>query len=149
MRREVWKAAPFLEQTTFHIFPVFLFSPEEFIDNPIDNLSITKNSKKMQKAVRGRQRPNPSCYSTLCQAMKLLAGLHIDIQDSDALRPCGLNKLLQSNKTKSSHYIEGYCIHTDNMGHHPVCSKEPRNLMTMTCQYSAGRNESSLPRATC
>ena len=68
---------------TFY-FPSFLFSPEEFIDNPIDNLSITKNSKKMQKAVRGRQRPSPSYYSSLCQAMKLLAGrmrcAHVDSQ---------------------------------------------------------------------
>ena len=87
----------------FHFFPVLLFSPEEFIDNPIDNLSITKNSKKMQKAVRGRQRPSPSYYSSLCQAMKLLAGLHIDIHNSDALRPCGFTNQVEA--TNQSHHI--------------------------------------------
>ena len=91
------------------------------------------------------------CCSSLCQAIKYKTSCRSPRWHTQlgCAAPMWIYKLIQSNKPKSSHYIEGYCIHTDNMGHHPVCSKEPRNSMTMTCQYSAGRNESSLPRATC
>ena len=95
--------------------------------------------------VTGLRRLLTPCFSSLPQAIKLPAGLHIDIHNSDALCPCRFtSQFKQETKVNT---LEGYCIHTDNVGNCAVCSKEPRN--SMTCQYCAGHHESSLPRATC
>lgn len=48
------------EKQLFTFFLIFPFSPDEFIDNRIDNRSITKNSPKHSRADRGPVHP---CHS--------------------------------------------------------------------------------------
>ena len=48
------------EKQLFRFFLIFPFSPDEFIDNCIDNRSITKNSPKHSRADRGPIHP---CHS--------------------------------------------------------------------------------------
>ena len=53
-RRRFWKAETALEKQSF---TCFLILPDEFIDNQIDNLAITKNCQKGSRAARDQIHP--------------------------------------------------------------------------------------------
>ena len=57
------------------------------------------------------------CCSSLCQAIEYKTSCRSPRWHTQlgCAAPMWIHKPFQSNKPKSSHYIEGYCIHTDNM----------------------------------